>query len=225
MYLSRLILNPRNRRVQSELARPYEMHKSLMRAFPSGLAEGEERMLFRVDEIARYQAPAVLVQSLLLPDWSWLADDEAARGYLLPVSEPNPALKAFNLTVAVGQVLGFRLRANPTVKKEDEKGRPVRRGLLTEEKQTQWLVRKGDSGGFRVITVNIAREGKVGGSIHRARTQTSEKATHDLTLLAVRFDGVLQVIDPDQLLATLRQGIGSGKGFGFGLLSLAPAPM
>ena len=35
MYLSRLILNPRSRRVQRELAEPYEMHRSLMKAFPA----------------------------------------------------------------------------------------------------------------------------------------------------------------------------------------------
>ena len=37
MYLSRLILNPRHRRVQREVANPYEMHRSLMRAFPDNL--------------------------------------------------------------------------------------------------------------------------------------------------------------------------------------------
>ena len=37
MYLSRLILNPRNRRVQREIAGPYQMHRSIMRAFPDNL--------------------------------------------------------------------------------------------------------------------------------------------------------------------------------------------
>ena len=44
-----------------------------------------------------------------------------------------------------------------------------------------------------------------------------------LEFLAVRFDGLLTVADPDALYGTVRQGIGSGKGFGFGLFSLAPA--
>ena len=34
LYLSRLILNPRSRQVMSEMAHPYEMHRTLMRAFP-----------------------------------------------------------------------------------------------------------------------------------------------------------------------------------------------
>lgn len=218
MYLSRLILNPRSRRVQRELEEPYEMHRSILRAFPAAL-RGDERVLFRADELPKYNAPALLVQSVNMPDWTWLADDEGARGYLLPVPEPNPAVKPFDLKLADGQALGFRLRANPTVKKDTDDGRSVRRGLLTEDEQMQWLARKAEAGGFRVLSVNIAREGKVCGEIHR-----EDKATHDLTLLAVRFDGVLQVTDPDKLIATVMTGIGSGKGFGFGLLSLAPAP-
>jgi hypothetical protein len=44
---------------------------------------------------------------------------------------------------------------------------------------------------------------------------------HDLNLIAVRFDGQLQVTDPVTFSDTLERGIGSGKGLGFGLLSLA----
>ena len=41
MYLSQLTLNPRTRRVQRELANPYELHRTLMRAYPEALPEGE----------------------------------------------------------------------------------------------------------------------------------------------------------------------------------------
>ena len=223
MYLSRLILNPRTRRVQRELAEPYEMHRSILRAFPAALPQGE-RMLFRVDELPKYNAPALLVQSVTIPDWSWLAEDDGARGYLLPVPEPNPAVKPFDLKLVAGQALGFRLRANPTVKKDTDDGRSVRRGLLTEDEQMKWLARKAEAGGFSVLSVNIAREGKVGGDIHRTNDETGKKEALDLTLLAVRFDGVLQVTDSAKLIAAAETGIGSAKGFGFGLLSLAPAP-
>ena len=53
MYLSRLILNPRNRRVQREVTDPYQMHRSIMRAFPDGLKPEEERVLFRVEGHSR----------------------------------------------------------------------------------------------------------------------------------------------------------------------------
>ena len=218
MYLSRLILNPRNRRVQREIAVPYQMHRSLMRAFPDDLDDDAERVLFRLEAHPRMGALTLLVQSLTMPDWSWLAET-AAQGYLLPVSEPNPAVKSFDLQLVPGQSLAFRLRANPTIKRKFDDGQHKRVGLYREEEQKKWLERKAEGGGFRLLSVRTGRQDIVGGRIHR------NGATHKLRLLAVRFDGLLQVTDPDCLRETVRRGIGSGKGFGFGLLSLARPPM
>lgn len=216
MYLSQLILNPRNRRMQKEIAQPYQMHKSLMRAFPDDLKEGDERVIFRL-ETARTGALTLLVQSLTLPDWSWLAEPNA-RGYLLPVDKPNPAVKSFDLNLAPGQVLAFRLRANPTIKRRFESGDHKRVGIYGEEKQIEWLKRKGERGGFHVLSVRTSNQTMVGGKIRRNGT------THELRLLSIRFDGLLQVEDPIQVQEAVRQGIGSGKAFGFGLLSLARPP-
>jgi len=208
MYLSRLILNPRNRRVQREVADPYQMHRSLMRAFPDGLEPGEERVLFRLEERPWPDGLVLLVQSHHRPDWSWLAEP-GARGYLLPVDVPNPAVKSFDPRLAPGQVLAFRLRANPTVKRKGK-----RLGLYREEEQQQWLLRKAEQAGFRVLSVRIGGQRVVTGVIHRGNT-------HRLRLLSVQFDGLLEVIDPDRLREAVRWGIGSGKAFGCGLLSLA----
>ena len=216
MYLSRLILNPRIRRVQKEVAAPYQMHRSLMKAFPDNLAKGTERVLFRL-ETARTGVLTLLVQSLTLPDWSWLAEPNAC-GYLLPVNEPNPAVKPFDLNVAPGQVLAFRLRANPTARRRLPDGTRKRVGLGREEEQIEWLKRKGEQGGFRVLSVRTSNQDTVNGYIRR------DEERHKLKLLAVQFDGLLQVTDPDRLRETVRQGIGSGKALGFGLLSLARPP-
>lgn len=212
MYLSRLMLNPRSRRVQREIADAYQMHRSLMRAFPDVLDAQDERVLFRLDAQPRTAALTLLVQSLKMPDWSWLAEP-GARGYLLPVGEPNPWVKPYEVDLAPGQVFAFRLRANPTVKRDGK-----RRGLLRQEQQLCWLERKAQSGGFQVLGLNLRREGAVTGLIHR------ESKSHRLVLLAVRFDGFLRVTDAEALGRTLRSGIGSGKGLGFGLLSLARPP-
>jgi CRISPR system Cascade subunit CasE len=211
MYLSRLILNPASRRVQREIAEPYEMHRSVMQAFAEDLAPGADRVLFRADEHPSYRAPALLVQSRTVPDWSWLAEPNV-RAYLLAVAEPNPAIKSFELNLTAGQVLSFRLLANPTVKRDGK-----RLGLYCEEEQMRWLVRKAAESGCRVRTAHASHQTSAGGPIHKNGT------THDLNLLAVQFDGVLQVLDGDRLCQAVRDGIGSGKGFGFGLLSLAPA--
>jgi CRISPR system Cascade subunit CasE len=218
MYLSRLILNPRNRRVQKEIADRYQLHRSIMRAFADDLDTTEERVLFRVEEQHRGGDLSLLVQSLTMPDWTWLAEPDA-RGYLLPVSRPNPAVKPFDLSLASGQKLAFRLRANPTARRRLSDGSRKRIGLCLQEEQLDWLERKAERGGFRVLSVRTGQELEVHGWVRRNGT------THRLTLLSVQFEGLLQVEDPDQVQETVRQGIGSAKSFGFGLLSLAPPGM
>jgi CRISPR system Cascade subunit CasE len=214
MYLSRLILNPRNRAVQRELANPYELHRTLMRGYPDDLPE-DERVLFRIETDPQSGIPTVLAQSQTAPDWSDLTtwDD-----YLLPeVQWPpsvfnNPATKQFDLPLQTGQMLAFRLRANPTVKREGS-----RHGLYDEEDQRAWLDRKGRRGGFDVRRLTVIKEGNAYAWIKR------NGKTRKLTHFAVRFDGILEVTEPDVLRETVKTGIGPAKGFGFGLLSLAPA--
>ena len=214
MYLSRLILNPASRQVQSEIARPYEMHRTIMRAFPDGLNEQTERVLFRLEPDERHAGLGLLVQSWGPPDWSYLA---GAPGCLLETDDPNPAVKHFTPRLRQGQRLAYRLRANPTVKTKRE-GRPVRQGILQEDQQIEWLARKGQAGGFRLLSARTSREDMIdSGAIPR------DGAGKDRArFVAVQFDGVLEVTDADRLNETLRNGVGSAKGFGFGLLSVAP---
>jgi CRISPR system Cascade subunit CasE len=206
MYLSRLILTPRSRRVRSEVSHVYELHRSLMRAFPAADAGGPGRVLFRVDSPAA-GGLVLLAQSEQPPDWSWLAE---VPGYLAPGAGDNPAVKPYQPSLSAGQRLAFRLRANPTVKREGK-----RYGLNREDEQRAWLARKAVEGGFGVLTANVVAEGNAAGHIHRP-----DGESHALQLLAVRFDGLLQVQNPLRFVETLRQGIGSGKGLGFGLLSI-----
>jgi CRISPR system Cascade subunit CasE len=150
----------------------------------------------------------LLVQSEQQPNWDWLA---GLSRYLWPDCGSNPALKAFDPSFSSGQRFYFRLRANPTVKRNNK-----RWGLYQEVQQRNWLARKAEQSGFALLGMIVTAEGRVGGKIHRSTGES-----HNLNLLAVRFEGLLQVTDPVNFLETLRQGIGSGKGLGFGLLSLA----
>jgi CRISPR system Cascade subunit CasE len=205
MYLSRLVLDPRSRRAQRESADPYQMHRSIMRAFPEDLP-ADERVLFRCDADRRTGVLTVLVQSLFAPDWSWLSGSEG-RGYLAEIGEPNPDVKPYSLALTSGQQLLFRLRANPTVKRAGK-----RHALWREEEQLDWLERKAEAGGFRMLSVRCQTLGNVQG-------WTSDRLP--LNLFAVQYEGVLSVIDPDRLVQAVQNGIGPGKGIGFGLLSLA----
>ena len=223
MYLSRLILNPRSRRVQKELAQPYELHRTMMQAFPDLPGEPSnprERfgILFRVDMIDRM--PAVLVQSTEEPDWQTLAD---MPDYLTDTNgAPNPAVKDISDTCAhlrEGQTLSFRLRANPTKRsnKGDNKGKRV--GLYREEEQTDWLARQAKRAGFSVLQALVVPEGTQEGR----KQEGPDGPRHQMKHHAVRFEGVLRIADAQAFRQALASGIGPAKAFGFGLLSLAPA--
>lgn len=215
MYLSRLLLNPRSRQVRRELADPYQLHRTIMRAFPEELPNGE-RVLFRLDEMDSGNSLVLLVQSSEKPDWKHLQVSE--KDYLLiQIAEPNPAVKQFSLDLHVGQQLRFRLRANPTVKKDREGEKQGRRvPLLREEDQLVWLHRKLNQSGAIALGARVIREGKRTANVHRP------KEIQKASLFAVRFEGILEVQVPEKLQEAIRLGIGSAKGLGFGLLSVAP---
>lgn len=210
MHLSRLILNPRSRQVQRDLADPYQLHRTVMRAFPDDLPD-DERVLHRLEQDNRQGRLSLLVQSQHRPDW-----DELTDAYLLPPDpfDPagrNPAVKTFDPTLRRGQSLHFRLLANPTKRLGKSYGKDAgkRVGLYKTEEQIEWLKRKAERGGFLVLSALPSRE-------------QMQKSRHGPKLLTVRFDGILQVAEPETFADTLAQGIGSAKAFGCGLLSVAP---
>ena len=202
IYLSQLMLNVQSPQVQRELRSPYEMHRTLSRAFPDdATAYAEARCLFRVEENGK--TPVVLVQSRIAPDWDNVT--QHAPRYLVNV----PQTKMTEVVLTVGQRLAFRLHANPTVKR-DGKRLPLRQ----EQEQMTWLQRKGTLHGFQILQARVRQDIRT-----QARTADGHTAYHE----GVTFDGILQVTDAVALQTALECGIGSAKGFGFGLLSLARA--
>lgn len=63
MYLSLLRLNPRSKRALTESSRPYELHRSLLKAFPDKADGGPGRVLFRLDMNEQTGGISVLIQS------------------------------------------------------------------------------------------------------------------------------------------------------------------
>lgn len=205
MFLSKLTLLPRSRQVLRDIASPYDLHRTIMRGFPSRDAGGPGRVLHRLEPARDGQPPVVLVQSDKAPDWSAL---EALDGYLLDV-----AVKPYQPALRPGQKLQFRLRANPTVRREGK-----RHGLLRPEDQLQWFHRKALQGGFQPLGVTLCRQERL---VSRKKDHAGQmiQPVH----LGVDFQGTLQVTDAQLFAAALAGGVGAAKGYGFGLLSVAPA--
>jgi len=227
MYLSRLILNPRSRQVCREVADAYELHRTISKAFSSEVFHLDRKtpsapgILFRLEIHPYTGEPTLLVQSRIKPDWSYMS--EPGKNYLIPSDElpsevENPAVKFVDLEFQYGQYLQFRLKANPTVKKDRENKKQGRRiGLYREDEQIKWLTRKMRSAGCELVSVRVSNKERVKGKLFLEKEDEKQ-----LRFLAAQFDGVILVQDPAPLLLALSVGIGSGKGLGFGLLSLAP---
>jgi len=181
--------------VLEQLSNIYELHRTLCTAFPAN--RDPERILFRVED--GKESHIVIVQSKGLPDWSRVNEKD---DYFI---EP-PEHKPFTPKVANGQALVFRIRSNPTVKKDGK-----RLGLIKSDDQLEWLNRKAKAGGFDLVQLQVVPAGIV----------NAKKAGATLSFYSVTFQGALKVVDKDKFIETLANGIGSGKGMGFGLLSVA----
>ena len=206
MYLSRLKLNPSARKTRELMISPYQLHQAIYHAFPK---DGAGRVLYRIDENQRLGTISLLVQSEKEPDW------QEAK-YLTLCLLDKAEFHFFTPDLKRGRTLFFRLRANPSVKKqEDGKKNGYRVGLIQEKDQLAWLNRKSEKGGFSIVSCRIIPEGIA----HDDRSgAVSDKLRH----FSVCVEGVLKVTDETIFTETVKNGIGSAKGFGFGLLSLAP---
>lgn len=201
MYLSRLILNANHPQAKSEGLHPYELHRTICKAFDDPEAA---RILFRADT-DRPGRMHVIVQSLTMPRWP-----EPDGKYILSLDEP----KVVELErLSVGMPLRFRLRCRPS-KRIGEPGneeRGKRKALTDKDEILVWLMRKAEENGFEVKDV----------AFDRIYWHESRDGKETKPLGAVQFEGVLAVTDPDKLKRAVRNGIGPQKAYGFGLLSLA----
>ncbi len=261
MYISLLLIdtgeNPdRPRPGRIWLRNLYHVHQRLCMAFPSDSRKSDDTyflkpfdqqefaqghvhvpradncgFLFRIDPQPSGRS-AILVQSVIEPDWEYAFYN---ADYLLAA---KPKCQPFNPQFSRGQLLRFRLAANPTrrlsekspdAKKESVGKRvPVPTAMLAD-----WLTRRADSAGFRIRKLNPIQTGYVyfkkpspnagKSSAHRISYANDNKAKdHQSRLRLARYEGILEVTDPDKFRSTIVRGLGSAKAFGFGLLSVAP---
>lgn len=232
-YLSRLLLNPLNPKVQRDLANCHDLHRTILHAFPDAgntdTARAAYGVLFRVEAEASSHLPRVLVQSGVEPNWEQLPAGYLACARDSPATAATQAIDGQYAAIRTGRVFRFRLRANPTKRllhDVDLKG-PRRHGrrvdLRKEDEQTEWLARKGNAAGFELLYVNADPGVPDVLTTPGPKQHGWRRSTGNLTFGSVLFEGELRITDADIFRETLRNGIGSGKAYGFGLLSIAPA--
>jgi CRISPR system Cascade subunit CasE len=203
MYLSKLVLNGRNRTVQKDLSNAHKLHQRIMQAFPDeeqrNCPRGDWHILFRQEP----DSDLVLVQSGIEPDWSKLPE-----GYLSGYDGKPVAFDTVQLSA--GRVLQFRLKANPS-KRDKETRKTI--GLFRRPDQLGWIERKADRCGFKLCGVDVIPSPNVFGM--------KGKGSSPIRITTALYQGILEITDSGQFLSGLRQGIGRGKSYGCGLLSVA----
>jgi CRISPR system Cascade subunit CasE len=203
MHLTRLRIDARSAQARRDLSDPYDMHRTLVRAFVSDETQKPPRFLWRVDTQAAWSDPVLLVQSSHAADWSVLA---ALPNYLKEQQGVESKFVAPEQLLQAGARYRFRLLANPTVTRDGK-----RYGLTSEEAQLAWLTRQGGRCGFSVEA----------GLVTSSDVLHSRKGDLRISLQRACFEGVLQAVDIQALEGALLAGIGPGKAFGCGLLSIA----
>jgi CRISPR system Cascade subunit CasE len=200
MYLTQLSLNRLDRKTMKMLADVYKLHQTILQGFSA--YQNCDRVLFRVEPEEHDTLVSVLIQSTLEPAWSLLK--KANQGVV------SVKTKEFSPQLLSGDVLHFRLRANPTVCREGK-----RYGLIRDESLQEWLTKKEAQIGAKFIDVVSMDEGYINGNKNEGQIR------HRVNLKIARFEGVIRVANPDIFVHALKDGIGPAKAFGCGLLSIA----
>ncbi|HWK60821.1 MAG TPA: type I-E CRISPR-associated protein Cas6/Cse3/CasE [Eoetvoesiella sp.] len=202
MYLTRLTLDSRSAQARRDLASPYDMHRTLVRAFAVDGEQTPPRFLWRLEpQVSWGTPPVLLVQSSHTADWQFL---QVEPNYLKLL----PETKMLDLGDWMQPLRRYRFRlfANPTVSRDGK-----RYGLASEVDQLAWLSRQGERHGFELESAVVMASDML----------KTHKRDIGISLQRACYEGVLAAADITRLAAAVEGGIGPGKAFGFGLLSLA----
>lgn len=205
MYLSRVELDPTRRSTMTALAAPQKFHGAVESAF-----SGERRRrLWRLDRLG--EKLYLILLSEEMPDLSGVVEQFGTGA--VPESRNYDPLLA---RITPGSRWQFRLAANPTKSCKDAQ-KPATRGTVaahcTTQYQKQWLLDRAAKHGFALTEDSF--------TVTRVQWHHFAKCgTRPVSLLAVTYEGVLQVTDPEAFRNLLCQGMGRGKAYGLGLLTV-----
>lgn len=229
MYVTRFRINAGRVGTRKLLASPQTMHAAVMTSFAEAPAPGDNgpRVLWRLDRNSNADIHLCIV-SPMRPDLTHLVEQ---AGWPTTGRWETFDYVPFLKRLAKGDTWSFRLTANPVHSIRRRTGEPTKvTAHLGPAHQQSWLLKQQERAGFKVAEKPSHKQ------------HVPDRDTHDLlihgrrqfrfakqgnggqvTLVAVTFDGRLEITEPDAFRATLTQGLGRAKAYGCGLMTLAPA--
>ncbi len=205
MFLSRIPLDISNRNTLKALNAPSRFHGALENCFN----DQRTRKLWRLDSVNGQLYFLTLTKTA--PDFSEFCRQFAKEG----ASWETKSYVHFLEGIQKESVWRFRLTANPTMcipaKEKTERGKKY--ALATTEAQKIWLIKKSNTCGFHVDLDHFEITQKQWYCFPKKNNWT-------LSILAVSYEGILQVTDVQKFKMALTDGIGRSKAYGMGLMTI-----
>lgn len=203
MYLSRILLDTANRNTLRALTAPQKFHGALESSFSGA----RERRLWRIDNLNG--GLYILLLSEEKPELSAFcrqfcrtADDAQTKQYDRLLAR-----------MTAGSTWHFRLTANPVKSQKMENNRGKVLAHITTDYQKEWLLTHCEKHGFRLSEDSF--------DVTQSRWLQFYKSDRNrVSLLAVTFEGTLEVTDAELFRQALCAGIGRGKAYGLGMLTV-----
>lgn len=204
MYLSRIKLDTSRTETMRGLASPSVFHGAIESA-----DKERTRKLWRIDTLYGEQILLILSENNI--DLLVVAEQFGYDG-----SFESKIYDGLMERITNGSRWHFRLKANPTIQKYDEKkGRGKVLAHITTEYQEEWLKKQAEKNGFSLSD----EEWLVTGSRWYIFKKNRNKKDR-VKMLAATYEGVLTVTDADLFRNALVKGIGREKAFGMGMLTV-----
>ena len=207
-HLTFLELNPRHKTARRDMRSAHDMHRTLMRMFPSTpdcdretSARSYSAVLWRIEP---GDAPTVLMQSGLAPDRTGLADGYTSGDLLTKRTDP------FLESLKNSELIRYRVSVNPAVLVRAQGGNRLK--VIPAAERAEWWQKRCPTLGIESLhTPMIIGEGP----------RRINRNGSSFTLIVARIDGFGRVTDADRLRDAIRTGTGRGKAWGCGLLTVA----
>lgn len=219
-YLSRVEVDVQNRAKTKDLTHLGAYHNWVEQSFPEEIATGKRhRHLWRLDTLRAKRYLLILSESK--------PDPELLLRYGVKGTVVTKSYDAFLNKLQAGQIMRFRLTANPTHKitPPGEKGKVFPH--ITVEQQEKWLVSRAKESGFQLVRqVGIddptASETFAFKVVGREWPMLHRNPGHGVRLSRVTFEGLLRIEDVELFKQLLVKGIGREKAFGMGMMTVIP---
>lgn len=212
MFLSRVQVDTVNRQKVSRLTHLGAYHDWVEESFPNEIDQKVRlRHLWRIDRLA---GKAYLL--LLSPD---KPDQQRLLRYGVPGTVQVKEYGNFIERLKIGQILQFRLTANPTRAVSVEGQRGQVRPQVTVSQQEDWLNRRAVRAGFIVSETSAGKDFRI---VARDYPVLRREHGKQIRLSRVTFEGHLKITDLELFKTTLTTGLGREKAYGMGLLTVIP---